>query len=616
MVEDGTPLVVPPDWEMVETEEPRPPTPPTPSLPFSPTQDIHMKIEQLEVQEEDEEEEDDGPPPGWNIIPQLQTNAGNKNMDDDDDEGPPPGWDFMPKREQLSGHKNKGIEEDSQPTGWHFVSLPELERENDHQDIEEDGPPPGWPSMPQTKRNIMIDKKEIEVGTELGAHVLPSPQIRMRCELEAVEAKEIGIQHETSSIDLLQPLVEYKQGNEEAQPGMNPNLLPQSQVTSPMVPPLPLRISDTDIKCEQEVADEEGPPGWHSVEPNKTNSEQEDIKEGVSCGWTSPEKTNTELQKDMIIEQGAEEGPPPGWNSIGKNNIDSEHQDVKEGASHGRTSPEKNKTELEKQDILGAVEEGPPPGWHSIQKDKISSEHQDIKGASHAFRSPEKPKTELEKQDTVDEGPPPGWNHMTLPQSKIGNEHQEIKIEGSPHDLHLDPPSLPKLDSIKVDIGEETPQSMPNSVCQQPKMGHGQQEVKEERFQPGSNSMPPPSPQIQPPMPTTTPLSTASRRPTQSGSHIEMCQMVCGSCRRLLSYARGAKYVKCSCCQTVNLVLEAHQVGQVKCGGCEVLLMYQFGANAVQCASCRHVTEIVVQNRRPPLSLQQARGRRHGISTR
>lgn len=35
-------------------------------------------------------------------------------------------------------------------------------------------------------------------------------------------------------------------------------------------------------------------------------------------------------------------------------------------------------------------------------------------------------------------------------------------------------------------------------------------------------------------------------------------QMVCGSCRQLLSYPRGVKYVQCSCCQTVNLVLEGN----------------------------------------------------------
>ncbi|KAL8103756.1 uncharacterized protein LOC141677253 isoform X2 [Apium graveolens] len=621
MVEEGSP----PDWEMVEAE-PRPPTPPTPTLPFSPSQDIHMGIEQLEVQEEEEE---DGPPPGWNVIPQLQSNVVNENMDDvdDEEEGPPPGWDFTPKREQLSGHENKGIEEERQPTDSHFVSVPKLERENEHQDIEDDGPPPGWPSIPPTKQNFKIEKKEIEVGTELGSQGFLSPQIRIRSELEAVEAEEIGIQHEKSSIDLLQPIVEYKQGNEGPQPGMNSILLPQPQpivqykqdnvpqpgmnfifqpqphVTSPMAPS-PLQISD-----------EEGPPpGWHLAEPNKTKCEQQDIKEGVSCGWTPPTKPKTELQKDMIIE-GAE-GPPPGWNSIGNNNIDSEHQDVKEGDSHGRASPAKIKTELENQNFLeGADEEGPPPGWHSVEKDKMSSEHQDIKEASNALTSPKKPKTELEKQDTINEGPLPGWNHVPLPQSRTGSEHQALKSEEPPHGLHLGPPPLPKLESIKQEIGEVTPKSMSNSVCQLLKMGNGQHEVKEERSQPGSNSMPPPSPQVQSPMPTKTPLSTAPRT-TQSGSHLEMGQMVCGSCHRLLSYARGAKYVKCSCCQTVNLVLEAHQVGQVKCGGCEVLLMYQFGAKAVQCAPCRHVTEIVAQNRRPPLSVQQARGRRQGISKR
>ncbi|XP_043688251.1 protein LOL2 isoform X2 [Telopea speciosissima] len=84
-----------------------------------------------------------------------------------------------------------------------------------------------------------------------------------------------------------------------------------------------------------------------------------------------------------------------------------------------------------------------------------------------------------------------------------------------------------------------------------------------------------------------------------------MGQMVCGSCRRLLSYPLGARYIKCSSCQTVNLVLEEHQVGQVKCGNCSVLLMYPYGAPAVRCSSCNFVTEIGVHNQRPPLSVQQ-----------
>jgi LSD1 subclass zinc finger protein len=50
---------------------------------------------------------------------------------------------------------------------------------------------------------------------------------------------------------------------------------------------------------------------------------------------------------------------------------------------------------------------------------------------------------------------------------------------------------------------------------------------------------------------------TAAVNPNPTTVEIpEKAQMVCGSCRRLLSYLRGSKHVKCSSCQTVNLVLE------------------------------------------------------------
>ncbi|GAV75729.1 zf-LSD1 domain-containing protein, partial [Cephalotus follicularis] len=85
----------------------------------------------------------------------------------------------------------------------------------------------------------------------------------------------------------------------------------------------------------------------------------------------------------------------------------------------------------------------------------------------------------------------------------------------------------------------------------------------------------------------------------------EMAQIVCGSCRQLLTYLRGARHVQCSCCQTLNLVLEAHQVGQVKCGSCAILLIYPYGASSVRCSCCRFVTEIGAHNIRPPWSEQQ-----------
>ncbi|OVA07779.1 zinc finger protein [Macleaya cordata] len=76
----------------------------------------------------------------------------------------------------------------------------------------------------------------------------------------------------------------------------------------------------------------------------------------------------------------------------------------------------------------------------------------------------------------------------------------------------------------------------------------------------------------------------------------EMGQMVCGTCRSLLSFQKGALRVKCASCQTVNLVLEAHQVGNVKCGSCSVLLMYPYGAPSVKCSCCHSITEIGVSS--------------------
>ncbi|XVE88036.1 hypothetical protein DITRI_Ditri19aG0036500 [Diplodiscus trichospermus] len=124
-----------------------------------------------------------------------------------------------------------------------------------------------------------------------------------------------------------------------------------------------------------------------------------------------------------------------------------------------------------------------------------------------------------------------------------------------------------------------------------------------------------------------------------------MAQMVCGSCRQLLSYPRGTRQAKCSCCETVNFVLEGsfpfsnaqtqicnwprsravirlysgislcvsilsssfktHEVGLVKCDSCAVLLMYPYGAPSVKCSSCHFVIEIGAHNRRPPWSVQQ-----------
>ncbi|CAN1758947.1 Protein LOL2 [Linum perenne] len=60
----------------------------------------------------------------------------------------------------------------------------------------------------------------------------------------------------------------------------------------------------------------------------------------------------------------------------------------------------------------------------------------------------------------------------------------------------------------------------------------------------------PPPPSSPPPLPQLPPHPVADA---------EMAQMVCGSCQRLLSYPKGAKHVKCSCCETLNFVLQGTQ---------------------------------------------------------
>lgn len=94
--------------------------------------------------------------------------------------------------------------------------------------------------------------------------------------------------------------------------------------------------------------------------------------------------------------------------------------------------------------------------------------------------------------------------------------------------------------------------------------------------------------------------------PPPLSSKFEMGQMVCGCCRQLLAYPRGAVHVQCFGCWTINLVLEEHQVGKVYCGQCDTLLMYPFGAPAVKCSNCLFVTEIGERKVRPRTSMEQS----------
>ncbi|KAJ1284296.1 hypothetical protein BS78_03G193500 [Paspalum vaginatum] len=101
-------------------------------------------------------------------------------------------------------------------------------------------------------------------------------------------------------------------------------------------------------------------------------------------------------------------------------------------------------------------------------------------------------------------------------------------------------------------------------------------------------------------------LDSEQLPPPQVTLKLEIGQMVCGCCRQLIAYPKGAFHVQCRVCWTINLVLEEHQVGKVYCGQCDTLLMYPIGAPAVKCSNCLFVTEIEERNVRPRISMEQS----------
>ncbi|CAI9087454.1 OLC1v1021532C9 [Oldenlandia corymbosa var. corymbosa] len=239
-------------------------------------------------------------------------------------------------------------------------------------------------------------------------------------------------------------------------------------------------------------------------------------------------------------------------------------------------------------------EDGPPPGFDCIalqtETPKLIAEQIMVDKMEEELDEED----EGEEDDDVD-GPPPGWS--PIPPARQPNHHtsdvemsekqealeDDDEDDGPPPGWDLVPPTSQGADAVPSDreIGSHQEGARDNN--ERTKQGH---------------EIVPPSPMLPS---TTCSLKAQASLPQEKG------QMICGSCRKLLTYPRGVKYVRCSCCQTVNLVLEAHQVGQVKCGGCAVLLMYPEGAPSVKCCSCRYVTDIGAHNRRPPLSVQQAR---------
>lgn len=278
-------------------------------------------------------------------------------------------------------------------------------------------------------------------------------------------------------------------------------------------------------------------------------------------------KEENEVEEEDNEEE--EEGPPPGFHCPASVNQEQTTVEV-----------DNNVDEDEEED-----DEGPPPGWSTIPPSLPQKLTTDVEMLGE------------EEVDEDEDGPPPGWH---LPQSTTQPAEAclsdgEDKEDGPPPGWELISPR----DQIPLSAPTLTPSSIPDT-----KMGRKLEDAKcgDEGAQAGLQSAVASSSTSLLPVPPSFPSGSSL---TSDRSFSEIGQLVCGSCRQLLSYPRGAKKVKCSCCQMLNLVLEAQQVGRVTCGSCAVLLMYSYGAPAVRCSSCRYVTEIGAHNTRPPLSAQQ-----------
>ncbi|KAI3710271.1 hypothetical protein L2E82_40049 [Cichorium intybus] len=510
---------------------------------------------------------------------------------------------------------------------------------------------------------------EEDDGAASGRSSPPTPKkVKVESE-EPIELLKAGDHSEDESKEIEDDDGDEDEDEDGSPPGWqrSPLLLDMGDLppSSPLPPTPPLPSSPRDLNMEQQDSEDEGPPpGWDNTYQIKEQVEQtltpfssadisdikmEDLQQDARNGDGHPSPVTEPLPSDMKVEEqdSEDEGPPPGWDSKCQpeselqvayptvNQLDVKTVDVQQVPSD---------IKMEEQD---SEDEGPPPGWDSkcqppsptITQSDIKTENlqQDVQNGNRSD-------IKVEEQDSEDEGPPPGWDAKCQLEPESTITQSDMKTEDIQQDDPQPPPQLLPL-AIKVeeqDSEDEGPPPGWDSKCQpEPELqtanpttppsdskieGDRQEDEGpppgwEQQSQDHSNLPSPILPsgakmefeqknvesvverqQSTPPMKPPAPVHVHNP---------EMGQMVCGSCRRLLSYPKGARYVECGCCLEENYVLEEHEVGQVICGGCDVLLMYPYGAPKVRCVNCSTETEIGDQNRRPSLAEQQRRGRRH-----
>ncbi|KAI3800393.1 hypothetical protein L1987_28483 [Smallanthus sonchifolius] len=489
-------------------------------------------------------------------------------MTGEEDGAPPP----TPKKFKMESEEESTKDEDHSE-----------EESKGTEDDEEDGPPssppllamidfpppstlPPTPPLPSSPTDLDMEQQDSDEDDG------PPPGWDNRYQLQEQQAEQLVTLAATSTIS---SVIQTEDGRQDAH---NEEGEPRSQAH----PSLPAEVAPS--VEEQDSEDDGPPPGWDSKchpEPKLQETPQSDMKmEDVLQDAKNEEGQPTPEVPSVDREDSGDEGPPPGW--------DSECQPESEVQKTPQSDSSDIKTDY-------------------VQQDARNENSPQSQSQSRSSPAPELVPSDInvEEQDSEDDGPPPGWDskcqlESTLQMTCPTTPPSDFKIEEDKDALDnvVSPPGWGSTPQQQSHVHS----SLPSPIVQS---GTGQESINiktiEESLQPPSRqqSIIPAKPQISVP------------KPPKTMNYPEMGQMVCGSCRHLLSYPRGARYVECACCLEENYVLEEHEVGQVVCGGCNVLLMYPHGAPKVRCANCRTETEIGDQNRRPSLSVHKRRARQH-----
>ncbi|EES14490.1 hypothetical protein BDA96_07G030200 [Sorghum bicolor] len=72
----------------------------------------------------------------------------------------------------------------------------------------------------------------------------------------------------------------------------------------------------------------------------------------------------------------------------------------------------------------------------------------------------------------------------------------------------------------------------------------------------------------------------------------EMSELVCGGCFTMLVHSRSATNIRCPHCSRLNSTRSGNQMGHLSCGQCRTTLAYPPGATTVGCPTCRNINPV------------------------